>query len=111
MTHEAAVRMVRGKTNKTIRRIGNNTKGVIHDNGDVGIILHCTEVVTIHADGTYTLRSGGWQTVTTKDRINNYSPYRVYQHKHEWFVRVGENTVEFTNGMRIDSSYWQLTFA
>jgi hypothetical protein len=78
---------------------------VIHDNGDVGIILHATEVVTIHADGTYTLRSGGWRTLTTKDRMNTYCPYRVTQCKGEWSVSHydGEthHTIEYFNGMRI----------
>lgn len=105
MIHEKAVAMVRGKTNRSSRKIGNNTWGVIHDNGDVGIILHRTEVVTIHADGTYTLRSGGWRTVTTKDRMNTYCPFRVYQHKGEWsvcyFDGVERHTVEYFDGMRV----------
>jgi hypothetical protein len=104
MTHADAVRMVRGKTNKTSRKIGNNTYGIIHDNGDVGIVLHSTEVVTIHADGTYTLRSGGWRTVTTKDRINTYCPYRVTQRKGEWSVSYWNghshsDSIEFEDGM------------
>ena len=116
MTHEAAVRMVLGKNNRRERKIGNNTWGLIHDNGDVGIILHRTEVVTIHADGTYTLRSGGWQTVTTKDRINKYSPYYVMQRKWEWFVGfydgVGHHELgAFEDGMRVNPTYWQLAHA
>lgn len=108
MTHEAAVRLVKGKTNRSERKIGNNTRGVIHANGDVGIILHRTEVVTIHADGTYTLRSGGWRTVTTKDRINKYCPYYVSQHKFEWSVRVDGESIPFEDGMRVGQSYWAL---
>ena len=105
MTHDAAVRMIRGKTNKTCRKLGNNTYGEILDNGDVGITLHSTQVVTIHADGTYTLYSGGWRTVTTKDRMNTYCPFRVSQHKGEWSVTYwdGEtrHTIEYFDHMRV----------
>ena len=105
MTHDAAVRMIRGKTNKTSRKIGNNTIGVIHDNGDVGIILHSTQVVTIFSDGSYMLYSGGWRTLTTKDRMNTYSPFSVTQRKGEWFVSYwdGEthHEIEYFDHMRI----------
>lgn len=105
MTHAEAVKLIRGKTNKTSRKLGNNTWGVIHDNGDVGIILHNTQVVTIHEDGTYMLYSGGWRTVTTKDRMNQYCPYRVTQRKGEWSVSYWDgdrrHTVEYFDHMRI----------
>src|SRR5262249_27597834 len=55
----------------------NNTR-LIRCGDDYAVVLHSTAVVTIHQDGTYTLRTGGWRTVTTKDRINKYSPARVY---------------------------------
>jgi hypothetical protein len=40
--------------------------------------LYSTDVITIHRDGTFTLRTGGWNTVTTKDRMNSYGPARVH---------------------------------
>lgn len=99
MNHADAVSMVRGKSNRSRRKIGNNTWAEIESSGDVRIILHSTPVVTIHADNTYTLRSGGWQTATTKDRINQYSPVRVYQRKYEWFVTIHGKEYEFFDGM------------
>lgn len=36
--------------------------------------LHCTDVVTINCDGTYTLNTGGWNTHTTWNRIYRFSP-------------------------------------
>lgn len=51
------------------RVIANNTALVRH--GDtLGLVLHATEVVTYHPDDTVTIRTGGWDTVTTLDRIN-----------------------------------------
>ncbi|MFM8758121.1 MAG: hypothetical protein ACKODS_01055, partial [Methylophilaceae bacterium] len=95
MTHSEAYTMVLGKRGLMRRKVGNNTYGEILHDGSVGIFLHGTCVVRIHQDGDYTLNAGGWHTVTTKDRINQYSPYRVFQKNHEWFVRVGETTVPF----------------
>lgn len=98
MTHATAVALVRGKSGKASRKIGNNTIGVIHDDGSVGIILHATEVVRIHADGRYTLNSGGWQTATTKARINQFSPARAYSNRRVWFVC---GNIRFQDGMTI----------
>jgi len=99
MNYNEAVSMVRGKRNKSRRKIGNNTYAeILHDNS-VGIMLHSTYVVKIHPDNTYTLQTGGWQTVTTKDRINQYSPVRVYQRKYEWFVRINGKEYPFMENM------------
>jgi len=99
MTHSEAVSMVHGKRNAKRRKVGNNTYAeILHDNS-VGIMLHSTYVVKIHPDNTYTLQTGGWQTVTTKDRINQYSPVRVYQRKYEWFVKINGKEFPFMEGM------------
>lgn len=99
MTHAEAVNMVRGKRNANRRKIGNNTYAEILHDGSVGIMLHSTYVVKIHEDGTYTLNSGGWQTLTTKDRINQYSPRYVYQKNFEWFVKINDKSYPFMDGM------------
>ena len=99
MTHSEAVRMVRGKRNATSRKIGNNTRAFLRDDNSVDIVLHSTPVVTIREDGTYILRTGGWQTVTTKDRINQYSPVKVYQRKFSWYVTIHGKEYDFVNGM------------
>lgn len=101
MNYNEAVSMVRGKRNAKRRKVGNNTYAeILHDNS-VGIMLHSTYVVKIHPDNTYTLQTGGWQTVTTKDRINQYSPVRVYQRKYEWFVNLNGKEYPFMEGMRV----------
>jgi len=48
--------------------------------------LHSTNVVTFHADGRVVLDSGGWLTVTTKARLNDYIPsgWRVYADRGVW---------------------------
>ena len=99
MTHAEAVKMVQGKRNKASRKIGNNTYAEILHDDTVAIKLHSTYVVKINPNGTYTLNSGGWQTLTTKDRINQYNPVRVYQRKFEWFVKINGKEYPFMDGM------------
>ena len=101
MNHAEALRLVRGKSGRSIRKVGNNTWAEIIPNVDVVITLHRTQIVTIHADNTHTLNSGGWRTSTTKDRINKFSPARLYQHKHEWYVMVEGKTVDFYDNMTV----------
>lgn len=58
----------------------------VYEKGDTfAVELHCTDVVEIHPDGTYTLNTGGWDAVTTWQRINQYTPHhggqRIYDRK------------------------------
>ena len=52
------------------------------------------------------LFDGGWQTVTTKSRLNALlhsfgdDGFRVYQRKFEWFVGDGNLEFEFKNGIQ-----------
>ena len=89
MTHAEAVSMVRGKTNRKERKIGNNTYAYIEYDGSVSIALHGTVVVRLFENGLVQLNSGGWRTSTTKNRINKYSPVSIYQKNYEWFLRDG----------------------
>lgn len=74
-----------------------------------GIKYHNTVVVEIHINGKYVLRSGGWKTVTTKKRINTYSPVKVYQKNFEWFTADGkpftENMEVFANSLTGEYRY------
>ncbi len=80
--------------------LGNNTRLVRVNETTLAVRLHGTNVVEIHNDGTYTLRSGGWRTATTKDRINKYSPANVSQRNWEWYV----GDFVFFDGVKVDSA-------
>lgn len=71
----------------------------------IAIRYHETDVVRVHQDGTYELNTAGFRTVTTKARINQYSPARVYRSKHVWYVddAQGNFVGKFEDGMRVDS--------
>ena len=89
MNYAEAYALVAGKNNRKSRKLENNTRGYIEYDGSVSIELHSTKVVTLYANGLVKLASGGWQTVTTKDRMNRYSPVYVQQRKGEWYVKIG----------------------
>ena len=94
--HNAQLELARGPNGP--RKIGNNTYLYPVDGG-IGVRLHGTDVVVIHPDNTYTLNSGGWQTVTTKARINEFSPARVCQRNGVWYV----DGFPFVDGMKVDA--------
>lgn len=71
------------KTRK--RKLANNTYLIVREDGGFGIKLHDTEVV-IHYPDRVVLDSGGWKTVTTKDRMNNFSEVSIHQAKGVWYA-------------------------
>ena len=80
------------------RKVGNNTRARIKPDGSVAFQLHSTDVVTIHDDDSATLRTGGWNSPTTKERINRYSPVYVLQKNWEWYLSDG---TPFQEGMTV----------
>ena len=67
-----------------------NTK-VYHKDGYTIVKLYNTEIVRFNSN-IIVLNTGGWYTVTTKQRMNQAADeyglgYRVFQHKHQWYVR------------------------
>lgn len=68
------------------RKLENNTYLERRNETMIAVRLHRTDVVTYHADRRIVLNDGGWRTVTTKDRINTYSPVSVYQRSHVWYL-------------------------
>ena len=96
MTHaDATYLFSTAKDKHAGKLLGNNTR-LIKRGDDYAVRLHYTNVVTIHPNGTYTLRSGGWQTVTTKRRINQFSPVGIYQKDFVWYMPDGS---EFFDGI------------
>jgi hypothetical protein len=87
--------------------IGHSTLEYTRPDGTRVIRFHLTDVVTIAQNGTLTLNSGGFQTATTKKRINEYLPWGwdLFQSDHVWYVgyRYGENRKRylFEDGMTI----------
>ena len=66
--------------------VGNNT--IEYFIGDTKYIrLHNTDILTFK-NGSVVLNTGGWKTLTTKDRFNSFLPdgFRVSQSKSIWYL-------------------------
>lgn len=70
----------------------NNTRLVKTSEG-FAIKYHGTNIVDIKPDGYFILRTGGWKTYTTKDRLNKYSPLTIWQKNRLWYVSDHENKI------------------
>ena len=66
---------------------------------DPVVRLHLTDIIETLPDGRVRLNSGGWKTVTTKDRFNKYTPYRVWSDKGTWYVHHEGAKAPFFDGM------------
>jgi hypothetical protein len=90
--------------------IKNNTRLFRHDGGKTYIYftlrLHNTDIITICPQG-WELNAGGWRTVTTKHRLNNYGPVGVSQVNFEWFIGTHDGDVPFHDGIFIDRKHRQ----
>lgn len=81
-------------------------------------VIVCSNVTDIFLHGNLIARlgetwielfDGGWQTVTTKSRLNailsttEFSVDRVFQKKGEWFLSFDQfGTIPFFSGMRLN---------
>jgi hypothetical protein len=81
---------------KDSKKIGNNTT-LRRDGSVIQVRLHNTDVVTI-TPTFYILNSGGWRTLTTKVRINRYSPAYITQKAGIWYI---DNSI-FYDGIKIN---------
>ena len=68
------------------RPIANNTRVEQLNENTIGILLHSTYIVKYFKDGLIELNSGGWKTVTTKDRMNRFAPFHIWTERHVWYV-------------------------
>ena len=84
--------------NRDSKKVGNNTY-LIAGNDCIHVRLHATNIVTLHKDGRIAFNSGGWQTVTTKDRMNQYMPDGMYigQKNFVWYVYDRRDDHSFVN--------------
>ena len=74
------------------------------ESGESKVFLHGNHIATV-GDDFLQIFDGGWQSNTTKSRLNslinrfcNGMTDGVHQHKFEWFIRDNNVTREFENG-------------
>jgi len=78
-------------------KIGNNTYLVGNgtDAQPFTIRLHSTDIVQVSAD-TIRFDTGGWETVTTKERMNRAMPNgcSLIQRQWRWYVKTPHTTIQ-----------------
>src|SRR2546422_4829254 len=84
------------------RKLENNTYLKRRDWGRtkaIAVQLHATDVITFFEDGQIEVNTGGWDTVTTRDRISRYlpKPWTVYGERNatilsnfRWYAPRGD---------------------
>ena len=90
--------------------IKNNTNwskantAVTNEDGVSTVYLHGNKIAEV-GDDFVRVFDGGWQSNTTKSRLNAIinefcDPFTdgVYQHKFEWFITDNKNVHKFVNG-------------
>ena len=67
------------------------------------IRYHNTDIITI-TPTTVILNTDGWLTNTTKDRLNEFTPFGLdlYQKNHVWYLNYNNETVMYYDGITFD---------
>lgn len=78
------------------RKYANNTY-LQRRGADIALLLHATDIVTWKPNGDTVLDSGGWRTVTTKERMNRVIDLIITQKQGRWFMLNGN--VLYQDGM------------
>lgn len=63
-----------------------NTEVRIEPNGDAELFLHNNHIATYTADDSLFITSAGWQTNTTKERLNALPNVHIYQRNFDWYL-------------------------
>lgn len=86
------------------RKLAHNTVVRRHAaTGAVDVVLHRTPVVTYTYSGWIILRSGGYRTATTKQRINQLLPpgWRLNQKDYDWTLTTPAGEYDFYDGITL----------
>ena len=86
-----------------LTQIGTHATVVLQVEDHTSIIYRGTKVVRFN-NNEIVLNTDGWQTSTTKRRMNQASGqfglgYHVYQDKGIWYVDYKDKTLEFSDNM------------
>ena len=89
-----------------LERVGTHRTNIVTLQGLTSIVYHSTAVVQFDNDKII-LNSGGWDTATTKSRMNQASyqyslGFDVYQVNFTWYVDYKGETIPFADGLTLD---------
>ena len=78
---EDAIRSFRN--NQPFKR--GNTQVMIADNARI-LCLHGSVIAEMDSNGDLWINDAGWQTVTTKERLNGFPTVNIHQKDFRWFL-------------------------
>ena len=91
---ELAARIIGGRS-KVDRNIMNNTVVRYEEDDDTYIIkYHNTDIITYH-ENHISIDTDGWETATTKLRLNTHTPFSFWQEKSIWYFSVPDTAGEY----------------
>ena len=103
LTYDEARKTLKGRETKKLAR---NTY-LREEPGRMVIKFWDTDIITIDGTNLYTLNSGGYRTLTTKERFNTFTPARIGQERGLWYVYKGRypecTKLPFADGIQVDS--------
>jgi len=96
-TRREAEQLLTGRCSRR-RKVANNTY-LERDGDNIAVRLHDTAVVTYLPNGDIVLDSGGWLTMTTKERMGTFTAARVSQTNGQWTVYWGDERLPYADRM------------
>lgn len=99
--HTEVLRLLNGKDTHTITH-QRGTVFVRGDNEDLILTYHGSKLVTYHQNNSFTLSGCGFRTKTTKARLTEYGPAKIYAGNGTWMIDSDEGPRTFHDGMRTD---------
>ncbi len=93
------------------RKIQHNTR-LRREDSDLVIRYHATDVLRYHGDDTVTIDTGGWHSVTSATRYQNWLPlyWSVANHNGAWNVYGPGDEVTMTYGNMARNGYYTRTY-
>jgi hypothetical protein len=106
LSFDGLMRFLNGREEK---KLGNNTwvlKTEDWRNGldAVAVKYHDTNILLINSGGITTINNGGWDTSTTKDRLNQFLRCKgvyISQKNYQWYITGPMGTEKYVNGTQI----------
>jgi hypothetical protein len=116
ITYESLAAMLaatRGPGRDTARKLAHNTYAERRGPGAIAIRFHATDILTFHDDGRVVFDCQGWRSVTTKARLNDYGPLRVWSDRGVWYAggpaHTGDGPVIYADGMTFHTTTGAIT--
>ena len=95
---ETKTQIMEGVEAKESKIVGNNTVEYIRPDGTKVIRFHHTDILEFPAPEEVVFNTGGWKTVTTKQRMNEFQNLAtIIQHKGLWYITTHKDIFDPNN--------------